>query len=351
MMLKILVVDDEPEIVNALKGFFVKKGYEVYVAGDGSTALDLVKKHRPHLVFLDIRMPKVDGLKVLRNIRQMDTSIKVIMVTAFGTQEVIKEAGRIGAVDFICKPFTLNYLEHDVMAKVSVQLFDDLRQEMDGKVKLISQLENLNGRVSRNFYQTMLSLAAALESRDRYTHGHSERVDHYSKLIAQELKTNPKLKMDNKFLEDLHMESRLHDIGKIAVPDEILNKPGKLTAKEFNEIKRHPSESARILAPLEGVKDSIDVIYNHHERIDGRGYPEGRSGKDIPLRAKIIAVADAFDAMTSDRPYRRAIPENLALNELEKNRDRQFDGKVVNAFLNIRKKKEKLAKEEVLLNT
>ncbi|MFH2144453.1 MAG: response regulator, partial [Candidatus Omnitrophota bacterium] len=228
MMLKILVVDDEPEIVNALKGFFVKKGYEVYVAGDGSAALDLVKKHRPHLVFLDIRMPKVDGLKVLRNIRQMDTSIKVIMVTAFGTQEVIKEAGRIGAVDFICKPFTLNYLEHDVMAKVSVQLFDDLRQEMDGKVKLISQLENLNGRVSRNFYQTMLSLAAALESRDRYTHGHSERVDHYSKLIAQELKTNPKLKMDNKFLEDLHMESRLHDIGKIAVPDEILNKPGKL---------------------------------------------------------------------------------------------------------------------------
>ncbi|MFH2145297.1 MAG: HD domain-containing phosphohydrolase, partial [Candidatus Omnitrophota bacterium] len=170
-------------------------------------------------------------------------------------------------------------------------------------------------------------------------------------LIAQELKTNPKLKMDNKFLEDLHMESRLHDIGKIAVPDEILNKPGKLTTKEFNEIKRHPSESARILAPLEGVKDSIDVIYNHHERIDGRGYPEGRSGKDIPLRAKIIAVADAFDAMTSDRPYRRAIPENLALNELEKNRDRQFDGKVVNAFLNIRKKKGKLAKEEVLLNT
>ncbi|MFH2138379.1 MAG: HD domain-containing phosphohydrolase [Candidatus Omnitrophota bacterium] len=344
-MLEILVVDDEREIAKALKNFFIAKNYTVYVANNGKKAIEIVKTHRPHLVFLDIRMPEMDGLTVLRTIREYDKSIKVIMVTAFGTREIVNEAMRLGAADFIRKPFTLDYLEHDVMEKVNVQLFEDLRTEISEKDDLIDQLQKLNKRVSRNFYQTMLSLAAALEARDQYTHGHSERVDLFSKLIAGELKANNNPVVTTKFFDDLHIESRLHDIGKIAIPDDILNKPGKLTKEEFREIQRHPAESARILAPLDGIKEHIDVVYNHHERFDGTGYPEQRTRQDIPLRARIISVADAFDAMTSDRPYRMAMPQEKAFSELEKNKGTQFDAEIVDAFVSAYKNKKDKAKE------
>ncbi len=346
-MLDILVVDDEQEIAIALAGFFTKKGYEVRIANDGEIALELVKEHRPHLVFLDIRMPKKDGLSVLRAIREFDKTIKVIMVTAFGTREIIGEAMRLGAVDFVRKPFTKAYLEHEVIAKVSVQLFEDLRNEVDQKQGLIEQLSNLNERASRNFYQTILSLATALESRDKYTHGHSERVEVYSKLIAKQLQAEKQVKINNQFLENLHIESRLHDIGKIAIPDNVLNKKGRLTAAEHEEIKRHPEESVRILAPLENIKDNIDVIYSHHERYDGTGYPKRKAGNKIPIRARIIAVADAFDAMTSDRPYRDALSDDVAFDELEKFKDIQFDAMVVDAFSSAYKKnKKKITKQE-----
>jgi len=345
-MLDILVVDDEQEIAKALACFFTQKGYEVRIANDGEVALELVEELRPHLVFLDIRMPKKDGLSVLRAIREFDQTIKVIMVTAFGTKEIIGEAMRLGAVDFVRKPFTRAYLEHEVIAKVSVQLFEDLRSEVDEKQGLIEQLGSLNERSSRNFYQTILSLATALESRDKYTHGHSERVEVYSKLIAKQLQSSKQVKIDSKFLENLHIESRLHDIGKIAIPDIVLNKKGKLTDAEHDEIKRHPEESVRILAPLENVKDNIEVIYSHHERYDGTGYPKHKAGDKIPLRARIIAVADAFDAMTSDRPYRNALPDDVAFDELEKFKDIQFDGMVVDAFSSAYKKnKKKITKQ------
>ncbi len=344
-MLEILIVDDEQEIAKELGNFFTKKGYSVCIANNGKIAMEIVKRDRPHLVFLDIRMQMMDGLTVLRNIRDFDKTIKVIMVTAFGTKEIISEAKRLGAVDFIRKPFTHDYLEHDVIAKVSVQLFEDLRNEVDEKNNLIGQLEHLNEKMSRNFYQTVMSLAAALESRDRYTHGHSERVEGYSKLIAKELQSCENMDIDDKFLQNLHIESRLHDIGKIAVPDTVLNKPGKLTPAEFDEIKQHPAESARILAPLDNIKENIGVIYAHHERVDGEGYPEKKDSQSIPLRAKIIAVADAFDAMTSDRPYRKAMPVEDAFSELEKNKDIQFDSMVVNAFTSafLKKRQKRMA--------
>ncbi|MBU4305475.1 MAG: response regulator [Candidatus Omnitrophica bacterium] len=350
-MLEILIVDDEKEIARALKDVLDQKGYSTRVAHNGKDAFEIVKKHRPHLVFLDIRMPLMSGLTVLRNIRDYDRSIKVIMVTAFGTKEIVGEASRLGAVDFIRKPFTKNYLEHEVMAKVSAQLFEELRREVDEKNELINQLEHLSERVSRNFYQTVMSLAAALEARDRYTHGHSERVESYSKLIAKELKANNEIGIDREFIENLHIESRLHDIGKIAIPDTVLNKKGKLTDEEYDEIKRHPGESARILAPLDNIKQNIDVIYSHHERIDGKGYPSCKSGEKIPLRARIIAVADAFDAMTSNRPYRKAMSDADAFKELNKQKDTQFDAMIVEAFGNAFKKKTGVShKEEVLMN-
>lgn len=344
-MLKILVVDDEPEITELLKNFFLRKNYSVFVANNGQAALNVIKEQRPHLVFLDIRMPVMDGITVLRNIRLFDTSIKVIMVTALEEKDYMAEAKSLGAVDYVRKPFNLEYLERDVIEKVNAQLFEDLRQELEEKSKLVEQLakevdkvNKLNERLKRNFYQTVLSLATALESRDRYTHGHSERVDLYSKIIAEELKATKVTLVEDDFLHALHIESRLHDIGKIAVPDMILNKPGRLTDEEFEQIKKHPVESARILAPLEDLKDNIEVIRHHHERVDGKGYPSGLKNEKIPLRAKIISVADAYDAMTSDRSYRSAMAIDQAIAELEKNKNIQFDPQVVDAFVNAYKK-------------
>jgi len=344
-MLKILVVDDENEITQILENFFARKGYTVFVANDGEQALEVIQEHRPHLVFLDIRMPKMDGLTVLRNIRLVDKSIKVIMVTALEDDESIKQANALGAVDYITKPFKLDYLEREVIEKVNAQLFEDLREELEEKGKLIAQLASevdqvneLNKKLKRNFYQTILSLATALEGRDRYTHGHSERVDLYSKIIAEELDESYGWDIDDEFLENLHIESRLHDVGKIAIPDNVLNKPGRLTEDEYQQIQAHPVKSSHILAPLEDLKESAEVIRHHHERIDGKGYPSGYKGTEIPARSRIISVADSYDAMTSDRPYRTAMPIDQAMQELEKNKGTQFDTDVVDAFIGAFKK-------------
>jgi putative two-component system response regulator len=344
-MLKILVVDDEQDITQILENFFKRKNYEVFVANNGEQALEVISQERPHLVFLDVRMPVMDGLTVLRNIRLVDKSIKVIMVTAIEDEKTINEAKTLGAVDYISKPFKLDYLESEVLVKVNAQLFGDLREELDEKSRLIEQLakevENvgqLNKKLKRNFYQTILSLAMALEARDRYTHGHSERVDLYSKIIAEELHENHGWEISDEFMEALHVESRLHDVGKIAIRDGVLNKPGRLTDEEYEQIKSHPVQSSKILAPLEDMKESANVIRHHHERVDGKGYPSGLTKDKIPVRARIIAVADSYDAMTSDRPYRKALPVDVAIAELEKNKGTQFDEIVVDAFVNALRK-------------
>jgi len=344
-MLKILVVDDEQEITQILENFFLRKNYTVFIANNGEQALEVIKNERPHLVFLDVRMPVMDGLTVLRNIRLVDKSIKVIMVTALEDQKIMQEAKALGVVDYVSKPFKLDYLEREVLVKVNAQLFGDLRDELDEKSELIEQLAKevdnvgqLNKKLKRNFYQTILSLAMALEARDIYTHGHSERVDLYSKIIAEELRDNHNWPIDDAFMESLHVEARLHDIGKIAIRDGVLNKPGRLTPGEYEQIKAHPVQSAKILAPLEGMQESIDVIRHHHERVDGKGYPSSLTRDQIPSRARIIAVADSYDAMTSDRPYRQALSVDIAMEELSKNKNIQFDAEVVDAFINVFKK-------------
>ena len=344
-MLKILVVDDEPELTLILENFFKRKNYTVFVANNGEQALEVIKDERPHLVFLDVRMPVMDGLTVLRNIRLVDKSIKVIMVTALEDERTVNEAKALGAVDYVSKPFKLDYLEKEVLEKVNAQLFGDLREELEEKSKLIErlareveQVSELNKKLKRNFYQTILSLAMALEARDKYTHGHSERVDLYSKIIAEELRETYSWDITDEFMEKLHIEARLHDVGKIAIADGVLNKPGRLTDDEYEQIKAHPVQSSKILAPLEDMKESADVIRHHHERVDGKGYPSGLTKENIPVRSMIIAVADSYDAMTSDRPYRKALSIEVAMGELEKNIGTQFDGEIVNAFVNAFKK-------------
>ncbi|OQX87250.1 MAG: hypothetical protein B6D55_04000 [Candidatus Omnitrophica bacterium 4484_70.2] len=214
----------------------------------------------------------------------------------------------------------LSILSSDVaMAIRNASLFENLRLQLEKNQKL--------------FLQTISALAEAIEAKDKYTIGHTERVVDLSLKIAYQLRKMRKIKNWDKFERDLKVAALLHDIGKIGVPETVLNKPASLTEEEWSFVKKHPLIGVEILSPIKDLKEVISAIKYHHERYDGRGYPEGIKGKKIPLIAAIIAVADAYDAMTSDRPYRKALPPDQAKQEIKKNKGFQFHPQVVEAFL------------------
>ncbi len=207
------------------------------------------------------------------------------------------------------------------MAIRNANLFRELKSELDKKHQL--------------FMRTTIALVAAIEAKDNYTHGHTTRVTNLSIEIAKKLAQKNKKSIDSKFIESLHIASLLHDIGKIGVPEQILNKRSSLTVGERNKIKEHPMIGVTILKPIKELESSLAGIKYHHERPDGRGYPDGLSGDQIPLIASIISVADSFDAMTSDRPYRTALYKNDAIKEIKKCNNLQFNPYVTEAFLEL----------------
>jgi len=207
------------------------------------------------------------------------------------------------------------------MAIRNAYLFKELKSELDKKHQL--------------FMRTTIALVAAIEAKDNYTHGHTTRVTNLSIEIAKRLAQTNKKVMDGKFIESLHIASLLHDVGKIGVPEQILNKRGSLTIGERNKIKEHPMIGVTILKPIKELEHALAGIKYHHERPDGRGYPEGLKGDEIPLIASIISVADSYDAMTSDRPYRTALIKNDAVKEIRKLSSLQFNPRVTEAFLEL----------------
>lgn len=207
------------------------------------------------------------------------------------------------------------------MAIRNAQLFKELKSELDKKQQM--------------FMRTTIALVAAIEAKDNYTHGHTTRVTNLSLEIAKRLSQKNKKSIDNKFMEALHIASLLHDVGKIGVPEQILNKRGSLTVGERNKIREHPMIGVTILKPIKELEHSLAGIKYHHERPDGRGYPEGLKGEQIPLIASIISVADSFDAMTSTRPYRSALYKDDALKEIRKLNNLQFNPRVTEAFLEL----------------
>ena len=224
-------------------------------------------------------------------------------------------------------------LEHPISIEsqtIEVEtLKDSLNSMIDSLREYIDNLNLANAEKERLFVSSIKALANAIEARDSYTRGHSERVTKYSVKIAQ------KMGIDGEEVEKIRYAAVLHDIGKIKIKEEILNKPGKLTNEEFNILKQHPTHGAKMLKPVEEFNEILPYLYHHHERFDGRGYPQGLSGVNIPLASRIMAVADTFDAMTSNRPYRRAMPVSKAVTELENNSGTQFDPDIVKIFLAI----------------
>lgn len=304
-----MIVDDNPVNVELLKAQLKHYPYTLLTAFDGEEALAKVHQEAPDLVLLDLMMPKVSGYEVCRKIKQNKETqfIPVIVITALSELDDKLKAIELGADDFLVKPFN--------------------KLELTTRIKSLLNLKALHDDVDRS-ENILFSLVRALEAKDVYTRGHSERVAQYGAALAK------KLGVDEKEIEVLRKGALLHDIGKIGVKEDVLLKPGRLTPEEMEHIKIHPSVGFEICKPLKSLTPCLCVIRNHHERFDGEGYPDHFCGKDIPLLAKIISVVDGYDAMTTDRPYRKKMTAEEALKIFEKEKKSgQWDPIIVEAFI------------------
>ena len=322
-----VIVDDEPRLRQVLVHLMRNEGFTCLEAGNGEEALAHLERQPITLVMSDLRMPKMDGLELLRRVRGRWPDTAVVMITAVADVEMAVSCLAIGAMDYLTKPFHLE----EVRARVA-QALEKRRLVMENRgyqESLQEKVEVQARRLEELFLASIQSLAEALEVKDPYTRGHSIRVSHYSVVIARELG------LEGELVRQIELGGHVHDIGKIGVREDVLNKPGKLTDAEYEHIMTHPVVGWRILAPLlADTPVALNVVRSHHERYDGRGVPDRLAGEQIPFEARIAAVADSFDAMTSDRPYR---PDGMTLEasvaELVRCSGSQFDPGIVTAMV------------------
>ena len=328
-MPRILVVEDEELLRGLLIQALQGEGYECEGAGLGSTALELLADEEFDLVISDIMMPGLSGLDLLKLIRERWPEIPVVMATAVPDANTAMAAMRAGAYDYVTKPLQLD----DVIISAGRALeARKMRRELREYQLSLEQKVNLQAEELRKlFMNSIQALAQTLEAKDPYTGGHSERV---AEMASSILKV---IGIKGESVERLHLAGAVHDIGKVGVREAVLNKPEKLTEEEYAHVMTHPTTGERILSIITTDREILDAVKHHHERYDGRGLPSGLAGESIPLFARILTVADSYDAMTSSRPYRDPLPEDVARGELEKFRGIQFDPKVVAAFLSMKK--------------
>ncbi len=315
----ILVVDDDTSNLKMASHILGRAQMRVSCLKTGKDAVQFLKENEPDLILLDIHMPVMDGFQTMAVIRENKTvvDIPVIFLTADDDSDTEKKGLEVGAVDFIRKPFVPEVLLLRVRHTIDLKrLQTNLEREVLKKTQEIAAQHEKMERISM---QIVKALSGAVDAKDPYTNGHSWRVAEYSKEIAR------RAGLSGETQDDIYMMGLLHDVGKIGVPDAIINKPAHLTEDEFAVIKNHPVMGARI---LKNIKDFPRLIIGarwHHERYDGKGYPDGIVGDEIPLEARIIAVADAYDAMSSRRSYRDVLPQEIVRLEIEKGKGTQFD--------------------------
>ena len=327
-MVKLLVADDEQTICRLLETFFAERGFDVVVAHDGPTALTCIREQRPHLVFLDIHMPGLDGLDILKEARTVDDTIKIIVITAIEDEETVRTVKSLGAADYVVKPFSLEYLQEEVLAKVSTSLYEDLRVT---NTELKKSLEEMR-QVTRGIVSAFSMVISKIDP--HYTHEHVSRSVEYASQIIKRMSAQG-VSFGGVPEELLLAGILLHDVGKIFTPKEILFKPGPLSDEEWRIMRRHPVDGAEILEQIAGLKEMSKIVRYHQEAYDGSGYPEGLKGDQIPIGARIATVVDSFDAMVTDRPYRKGMSIEEAVEELKRNRGTQFDPQVVDTILEL----------------
>ncbi len=304
----ILVADDEALNRKVLRELLTSKGFHVEEAVDGEAAVAKARETTPELVLLDVRMPRLDGFEVCRILKQDESTqfIPIILITALSSVEDRVAGIEAGADDFLSKPF--------------------YQAELLARVRSLIRLKQLTEQLERT-ENILFTLAAAVEAKDPYTEGHLRRLEKFAG------ETAAALGLSHHQTTIIRYGALLHDIGKIGVPDAILNKPGPLTPEEVEIIQQHPAFGERICRPLRDGAEIGPIVRGHHERWDGAGYPDHLVGEAIPLGSRIIAVADAFDAMTTDRPYRKALLATKAWDTLRQGAGSQWDRTVIEAFM------------------
>ncbi|WP_024333975.1 response regulator [Desulfotignum balticum] len=340
----IMVVDDTPDNLALMGEMLFGRGYRVLELASGKQALKAIKKCRPDLILLDVQMPDMDGFEVCRQIKEDDRfrQIPVIFVSAHKEIDIRLKALNGGGIDFISKPFQ----ELEVLARVEIQL--KVQQLQRRLARQNSHLENLVKKKVKDVYASQLATIKAVtklaECRDDQTGCHIERTREFCGLLAGKLGEDSCYAhcISDDFINHIYHAAPLHDIGKVSIADNILLKPGKLTPEEFEKIKTHTVlgaetlESVRRNYPENGfINMGIEIARSHHERWDGKGYPDGLSGEKIPLSARIMAVADVYDALRSRRPYKQPFSHEKACAIIQKDAGTHFDPAVVAAFVSL----------------
>lgn len=348
---KLLIVDDEQVIREILTERLSQAGYVCEAAVNAPDALARMRDRGPFsLVLSDIDMPGETGISLLQKIKATDPDVEVVMVTGVVDVDTAVQTIRLGANDYITKPFNLDEVvltvertlekqrlvrenreyQHALEVKVEERTAEVRRKSAEVE-RLYKELKTAFEQIRSTYDTTLEALMEALDMRDTETQGHSRRVSEYTVTVARQLGvTEPEL-------TQVRWGALLHDVGKIGVPDAILRKPGKLTPEEWIEMRKHPELGRRILSTIKFLDGAIPIVYCHQERFDGTGYPRGLQGEQIPLGARIFAVVDTLDAMTMNRPYRKALPYETAYEEVVRFSGTQFDPRVVEAFLTIPK--------------
>lgn len=305
----ILIVDDNPTNVELLFAQLKPYQYSLEKASDGEEALKKVEENPPDLILLDLMMPRLSGYEVCQKLKNDPETqfIPIIVITALKELHDKIKAIEMGADDFLMKPFN--------------------KVELVTRVKSLLKLKELYDDVDSS-ESIIFTLAEMLEAKDVYTRGHSERVAKYSVLLAKQIG------LSEEDQEWIRRGALLHDVGKIGVRESILNKPEKLSQEELAHIRSHPARGCEICRALSSLSPALPIIRHHHERVDGLGYPDGVDGNEITIGPRIVSIADAYDAMTSNRPYRKGIPPTDALKIIEKEKfNGQWDPKLVDQFI------------------
>jgi response regulator RpfG family c-di-GMP phosphodiesterase len=327
---RVLIVDDEAEIREMLCDL-LSIDYDCEDAASAEEALARLPEGEFNLIVSDITMGGMSGLEMIPLALAASPESVVVMISGMQTVESAIEALRVGAFDYIMKPFDLRQVETAVKRALEHYELRQAKRRYENQLEELvrqrtTELDQALASLEDAYRSTLKALTAALETRDAETHGHSERVVTFSLRLGRELG------LDKAQLTALEFGSLLHDIGKIGVPDAILRKPAKLNEVEWVKMREHPLHGQQILREIEFLGGAARVVAQHHERWDGTGYPFGLQGEEIDLNARIFAVADAFDAIISDRVYRRGRSYEAAAEELDRWSDRQFDPLVVEAF-------------------